>query len=126
MSTLDKVSIGEDAQDEHLSAFPENQRKSGAPAMAGVSCDDGARKEGAHREHVPKMSTFLSSSFDVADLDPRDRADVEDIAEELRRGGAEAVASWRADLARRNGGVSERDRQLVELAIRLSEQEKTA
>lgn len=59
----------------------------------------------------------------LADLAPDERGDVEDIAAELRQGGAEAVAWWRADLARRNGEVSKRDRQLVELAIRLAGEE---
>lgn len=61
--------------------------------------------------------------LDLADIAPDERGDVEDIVTELRRGGPDAVAWWRADLDRRNGEVSERDRELVELAIRLSSQE---
>lgn len=94
--------------------LPDDQVLLPSPEHLRECCSDAVQTEGIH--HPPPLAN-------VSDLDPFDRADVEELADELRRGGPQAVAQWRSDLDRRNGEVSDRDRSLVEMAIRLSGRE---
>ncbi len=61
-------------------------------------------------------------TFDIADLDPDQRADVEQIVTELRQGGREAMEAWRADVER-NRDLSGDERMLALLALHLATEE---
>ena len=63
-----------------------------------------------------------NNPVNVAGLDPADLADVEQIVTELRQGGPEAIERWRADVEH-NHDLSEDDRSLALLALRLATEE---
>lgn len=58
----------------------------------------------------------------IADLDPDQRADVEEIVSDLRQGGVQAIEAWRADVEN-NQDLSDDERALAFLALALATQE---
>lgn len=102
------------------------------PPRSGISTPDAGHDHVIPhlRRHPPSPETQEPTLLQPApvtldELDPLDRADVEDVAAELRAGGAPAIATWRADLER-NHALSDHEQRLGMLAVELASEQAAA